>query len=64
MWNLILEWVVYCLISVFMNNKHAIYKLLIFEFFVFQNLLNRLILIQKNIFSIEISLKLHLHSKN
>ena len=34
--ELILEWVVSCLISVFMNNKRAIYKFRIFEFFIFK----------------------------
>ena len=35
MYNWILEWVVYFLISSFMNNKRAIYKLGIFQFLIF-----------------------------
>ena len=55
-----------CLISVFMNNKRAIYKFCIFwilNFFIFKISDIGLLSSKISIFIIEISLKLHLHSK-
>ena len=51
------------LISVFMNNKRAIYKFWIFEFSIFVISDIGLLWSKMTIFIIEISLKLHLHTK-
>ena len=59
-WILVL---VTCLISVFINNKRAIYKFSIFEFQFFKINEICLFLSKRTMIFIEISLKLHLPSK-
>ena len=58
--------VVYLSISIFMNNKRTIYKFQIFEysnFFIFKYNDIGFLWSKINIFIIEISLKVHLHTK-